>query len=168
MLDTLLKSLNIDPMLILLNGVVFLSLLAILNFIFWKPMMKHLEGRKDQVSAAYQKIDDTRKELDTLKSDYQARLVEIEAEARGRIQETVKDAQAQRETIIAGARLRAEEAMKLSAVNIAKDEDQALGDLRSKLDENALDALTKTAGVKVTPLHAKAVEEYLSKATSRS
>ena len=168
MLDTLLKSLNIDPMVMLLNAVVFLALLAILNVWFWKPMMKHLDERKHQVSDAYKKIDDTRVELDRLRSDYQARLVSIEADARGRIQETVKDAQAQREAIIAGARQKAEETIKLGSVTLAKEAEATLTDLKSTMDKNALDALTKTAGVTVAPVHEKAVQEYLSRTTSRS
>lgn len=151
MLDTLLKSLNIDPMLILLNGVVFLLLIVILNGLFWKPMMKHLEVRKHEVSDAHKKIDDTRKEMESLKSEYQARLVEIEAEARGRIQETVKDAQHQREAIIADARKRAEELTSTGAVQIAKDAESTLVELKASMDKTALDALTKTAGVSVAP-----------------
>ena len=90
-MDQLLKSLNIDPVVLLLNGVLFLVLLAILNAIFWKPMMKHLDARKAEISDAYKAVDDTRREMENLRTEYQGRLANIEAEARGRIQSTVRD-----------------------------------------------------------------------------
>jgi F0F1-type ATP synthase, subunit b len=82
-MDQLLKSLNIDPLVLLLNGVLFLVLLAILNAIFWKPMMKHLDARKSEISGAYKAVDDTRREMENLRTEYQGRLAHIEGKRAG-------------------------------------------------------------------------------------
>jgi len=43
-------------------------------------MMKHLESRKEEIARAYSTVDQTRREMDNLRSEYQGRLAEIEAE----------------------------------------------------------------------------------------
>jgi F-type H+-transporting ATPase subunit b len=162
MLDTLLKALNIDPMIMLLNGVVFLVLLFILNQIFWKPVMKHLEGRKHEISDAYKAVDDTRHEMERLRTEYQGRLAKIEAEARGRIQETVKDAQTQREAMIAEARAKTEALMQEGAKSIEAEKVETLANMRSTLDTVAVSALSKATGVEADPAQRKLVDEYIS------
>ena len=168
MLDTLLKTLNIDPMIMLLNGVVFLVLLFILNQIFWKPMMKHLESRKQETSDAYKAIDDTHRELDRLRTEYQGRLAKIEAEARGRIQETVKDAQSQREAMIAEARSKTEALMQEGAKSIEAEKIQTLASMRGTLDTVALSALSKATGAEADPAQRKLVDEYISQHVAQS
>jgi len=71
MLDTLLHALKIDPLLLLINGLLFLFLLQIMSRLFWKPMMKHLESRKEEIARAYSTVDQTRREMDNLRSEYQ-------------------------------------------------------------------------------------------------
>src|SRR2546422_10770221 len=103
-MDALLHALKIEPRILLANGILFLLLLQVMSRLFWKPMMKHLEKRKEEIANAYSTVDQTRREMDNLRSEYQGRLAAIEAEARGRIQETVSDAQHQRGKMISDAR----------------------------------------------------------------
>ncbi len=168
MLDTLLKSLNIDPMVILLNGVLFLVLLFILDKSFWKPMLTHLDNRKKEVTSAYQAIDNTRTELEKLRAEYQVRLNGIEAEARGQIQTTVRDAQAQREAMIAAAREQSEQMVKDGTVAILKESDESLAAMRGSLDTVASDTLAKALGIPVKDSQRKLVDEYIAKQTARN
>ena len=62
----------------------------------------------------------------------------------------------------------AEATVKLGSLTLAKEAEATLSELKTVMDKNALDALTKTAGVQVAPLHEKAVKDYLSRTTSRS
>jgi F-type H+-transporting ATPase subunit b len=164
----LLKSLNIEPMVLLLNGVVFLLLLAILNAIFWKPMMRHLEGRRHQIADAYKTVEETRREMENLRAEYQGRLAKIEADARGRIQQTVRDAQAQREQMIAEARGQAEQIMAEGARNIQHERDQTLAGMRDTLDDVALEVLTKATGMSGDGTRRKLVDEYIANNVLRS
>lgn len=162
-MDQLLKSLNIDPLVLLLNGVLFLVLLAILNAIFWKPMMKHLDARKSEISGAYKAVDDTRREMENLRTEYQGRLAHIEAEARGRIQSTVRDAQHQRETMIAEARERAEEIMRQGAESVEQEKQETLAGMRTTLDDVAMRALAKALQAEPDPAQKRLVDEYIAK-----
>jgi F-type H+-transporting ATPase subunit b len=167
-LETLLHSLNIDPTIMLMNGVLFLILLFILNAMFWKPMMAHLEQRKHDIQNAYKTVDDTRQEMERLRAEYQARLNQIEAEARGQIQDTVRDAQAQREQMIAQARAESEAIMAEGAASLAKEREQTLAGMRATLDQTALSALGKALGAPTGPAQQKLVDEYIASKVLRS
>jgi F-type H+-transporting ATPase subunit b len=158
----ILKSLGIEPLVMLLNGVLFLVLLAILNAIFWKPMMKHLDARKETISGAYKAVDDTRREMENLRTEYQGRLAVIEAEARGRIQQTVRDAQQQRESMIAEARSQAEEIMREGAESLEQERQQTLAGMRSTLDDVAIQALGKAIHAAPDSAQRKHVDQYIA------
>ena len=160
---TILKDLNIDPIVMLMNGGLFLLLLFILNGMFWKPMMAHLEQRKHDIQNAYKTVDDARTEMEKLRSEYQARLVQIEAEARGQIQDTVRDAQSQREQMIAKARQEAERLMQTGAASLATEREQTLAGMRETLDDSAMAALAKALGMPTGPAHRKLIDDYVSK-----
>ncbi len=168
MLDTLLKSLNIDPTLILLNGLLFLILLFILDKTFWKPMLSHLDNRKKEVTAAYTAIDNTRVELEKLRTEYQVRLTGIEAEARNQIQATVRDAQTQREAMIAEAREQSEQMVRTGTAAIANESDESLTAMRKSLDTVASDTLAKALGIPVVDSQRKLVDDYIAKQTARN
>jgi len=168
MVDQLFKGLNIDPMLLLANGVLFLLLLAILNAIFWQPMLKHLEARKESIANAYKTVDDTRREMENLRGEYQARLARIEADARGQIQQTVRDAQTQREQMISEARQRAEELLREGLESIEQEKEQTLSGMRATLDSVALTALTKATGAPADPTSRSLVDEYIAQNALRS
>jgi len=168
MLESLLKSLNIDPLVLLLNGVLFLLLLAVLNVLFWKPMMLHLDRRRTDIANAYKTVEDTRREMENLRGEYQARLARIEAEARGRIQQTVRDAQRQREEMIAEARAQAEEIVRQGAQSIEQEREQTLAAMRDTLDDVALEVLAKATGAPPDPAQRRLVDEYVAQHVLRS
>ena len=167
-LNTLLDSLKIDPWILLINGVMFLILLQVLSAIFWKPMMKHLDKRKDEITHAYQAVENTRREMENLRSDYQARLAQIEAEARGRIQSTVREAQKQREEMIAKARAESEETVKRGLAGIEAEQAQAVARMRDDLDDVALSALGKALNTKTDSAHRKLVDDYIAEKVLKS
>jgi len=167
-LNTLLESLRIDPWILLFNGIGFLVLLQILSVIFWKPVMKHLEGRRDEITHAYQAVENTRREMENLRADYQGRLAQIEAEARGRIQTTVRDAQRQREEMIAEARAQAEETLKQGLQIIEEEKSQAAVNMRENLDDVAVSALAKALNTQPEPAHRKLVDEYIAEKVLKS
>lgn len=163
MIQNLLHNLNIDPVLLLGNAILFLILLAILNAMFWKPMMRHLGQRKHDIEHAYKTVDDTRREMENLRAEYQQRLAGIEAEARGQIQATVRDAQQQREQLVAEARQRVEHLQQQGQTDIEEDKTRTLAAMRQNLDAVAFDALAKASGGQTDPSQRRLIDEYISR-----
>ncbi|MCC6729388.1 MAG: ATP synthase F0 subunit B [Chthonomonadales bacterium] len=158
----LLDSLRIDPLVLLLNGALFLVLLVTMDRVFWKPILRHLDQRRAGISAAYQAVDDARHEMEALRADYQRRLAGIEAEARGRIQQTVRAAQTERERVLAEARGQAEQAARDGAAAIAQERDRAVAGMREALDDVALTILAKATGAVPGANARRLVDEYIA------
>ena len=164
----LLDNLNINLTVLLLNGVLFLALLMILNGIFWKPMIKHLEERKNSIKNAYSTVDATRKEMENLRAEYQVRLSKIEAEARGQIQQSVHDAQQLKEQMITEARLKAEKIVEEGAKSIEAEKIQTLTAMRDKLDSVAAVALGKALGSGIDASQKQLIDDYITQNALRS
>lgn len=162
MLQELLKSLNIDPRLMLANGILFLVLLKVLDAVFWKPMIRHLEGRREYIEEAYRRVEQTRQEMENLRSEYQGRLARIEADARSRIQDVVRDAQRQREEAVAGAREEAERIMRDGEVSVSHEVEAALAAMRENLAGAAVEAVGRVLQKEPGPEVRARVEEYLA------
>jgi F-type H+-transporting ATPase subunit b len=168
MLDTLLNSLGINPMVLLLNGITFLVLLTLLNALFWKPMARHLDARRSEIESGYAVVDRTREEIEALRAEYQSRINVIEADARARILDTVKDAQAQREAALAAARADVEAALQSGLAAIEQDRARAAEGIRTNLAEVALNAVSKATGAPGTPVHKQLIDEYIRQSAGRS
>lgn len=167
-MQDLLDSLKLDPRVLLFNGVLFLILLAILDRLFWKPVMRHLDKRRENIAAAYKSVEDARAEMENLRAEYQSRLAHIEAEARARIQQTVRDAQAQRERMIAQARAQAEAIVQEGAQSIAQETERAIAGMREQLDDVAANALAKAIGAPVNEAQRRLIDEYIAQNVLRS
>jgi F-type H+-transporting ATPase subunit b len=168
MLDTLLHSLNISPLLLLVNGALFLVTLWIMSWLFWKPVMRHLDKRKADIAGAYRAVEDTRREMENLRSEYQSRLARIEQEARGRIQQTVREAQAQREGMLQQSRAQSEEIIRGGAESIEREKAETTREMHETLDKMALDALSRALGATPDPTQRRLVDEYIAQNVLRS
>lgn len=76
---------------ILTQALGFLILVWVLKRIFWKPVLATLEARRLKIEEAFRQIENQRKEIEGLRSDYTARIAKIEEEARGKLQEAVDE-----------------------------------------------------------------------------
>jgi|GEM_PF-1590569 len=161
MLESISKSLSIDPLVMLLNGVTFIVLLAVMDRVFWKPVMRHLDRRNEQIKDAYGTIEATRTEMDRLRTEYQQRLEEIEAQARARIQETLKAAQQSREQALAEAREAAERIAREGAEQIEADRLAARAAAEERLERAAMDALARAQGIAPDEAQQRLIQEYI-------
>src|SRR5260221_8754018 len=99
-MDQILQSLNFDPKIFLIQVVLFIALWITMNHLFWKPMLSHLGNRDQRIKDAYKRVEDTRHEMEQLRTDYQSHIAQIEADARARIQTAIREAQAERERVL--------------------------------------------------------------------
>jgi F-type H+-transporting ATPase subunit b len=162
MLDSLLKSLNIDPRVMALNAAAFLILLFVMNRVFWQPMLKHLDGRRQRIKDAYGSVDATRREMERLRAEYEAKLADIEAQAHSRIQQTVREAQAAREAMLAEARQTAEQMSRDGLEQIRAEHDSVRAEMIETLNRVAVQALARAQGAPPDEQQQTLVREYLA------
>lgn len=114
----------------------FLILLFLLRIFAWKKILQILDERKERIASGLKQIEDSKSEIARIKSDYEARMSEIEETANRKIQEAIaagrqiteevrKKACAEAEVIIDNAKqnvqselFKAKEALKEEIVNI--------------------------------------------------
>ncbi len=78
-------------------GEVFVQLIAFvivfwaLKLLAWKPLLKGLAARREHIQGQLDAIEQSKKEIGGLKSEYAAHLQKIEEEARLKIQEAVRE-----------------------------------------------------------------------------
>ncbi len=103
----ILNQLSITPALLITQIIGFLILMVVLHRVFTTKVFGILDERRDSIKGAYDQLDADRAAMEDLRRQYEQRLAGIEAEARAKIQEAVKEAQALRDNLVADARQQA-------------------------------------------------------------
>jgi F-type H+-transporting ATPase subunit b len=162
-MQDLLKSLNFNTTIFLMQVVLFIALWIAMNHLFWKPMLKHLGNRDQSIKDAYKSVEDTRHEMERLRSDYQVRITQIEADARARIQTAIREAQSERERLLAEAREQADAAIKKGVADMEREKNEALASLHERMTGLALNAVAKALGSVGDPATLRrSIEEHIA------
>jgi F-type H+-transporting ATPase subunit b len=140
------KSLAFDPKIFLLQVGLFILLVVVMNAVFLKPVLAHLKLRDKEITDAYSQRDRLQNEMEQLRADYLARLAVVEAEARGHIQTAIKEAQSERERLLAEARESSDAALKTGIANLEREMSEALQSMRGSMVGLAADAAGKALG----------------------
>ena len=123
--------------------VAFLLVLWILKKWAWKPILKVLEERRQKIQGEFDGIAQKKKEVDTLVSDYQAKLRDIDSVARAKIQEAAGEGQKLANQIKEDARRDAKELLARAKGEIQRDIDKAKVQLRDDLVKISIRATEK-------------------------
>ena len=141
----------------------FLILLFLMRIFLWKRILKLLDDRRERISSEFKKIEDTKREVEGLKSSYQAELANIGETTRKKIGEAVEEGKKIAEGIRKEAEGQAQKIMDSASQDIkremAKAKEEIKGqivDLTIKAAENLISEKLNAAGDK------KLVEDFLS------
>lgn len=76
---------------ILTHMIGFLITVWLLKKFAWKPLLNMMDERRQKIVDEFQKIDDSKVEVENLKNDYEGKLKNIDAERRQKISEAVNE-----------------------------------------------------------------------------
>ncbi|HDL04499.1 MAG: ATP synthase F0 subunit B [Candidatus Zixiibacteriota bacterium] len=76
---------------ILTHIIGFLVVVWLMKKFAWKPLLNMMDERRQKIVDEFQKIDDDRAEVEQIKSDYEGKLKNIDAERRQKITEAVNE-----------------------------------------------------------------------------
>jgi F-type H+-transporting ATPase subunit b len=150
-MDAIIKSLGFNVTIFFAQIVLFLLLWFLLGNLFFKPILGRLKQRDKDIADTYHTVQEMQHEMETLRADYLVRIAEVEAEARGRIQTAIKEAQSERERILGEARVQSEKTLQQSVIDMEREKGEALVSLRERMVTMALTALQKTLGAAADP-----------------
>ncbi len=156
---------NLEIQQILTQALGFLILLFILKKIAWKPLLSLLDERREKISSEFQTIDRTKSELSRLEQDYKARLADIDAQARQRIQEAISEGQRVSVEIQEKAREESKNILNKAKENIELEVAKARVELRNQVATLAIKAAEKVIKEELTEeRHKRLVTEFIDEA----
>jgi F-type H+-transporting ATPase subunit b len=161
-LKEFLETLGLEPKLILVLGISFLVLVIFLNKFLFKPLLKHLDARHQEIKGTFNKIELDKQEIARLSDEYKNRISQIEREAYQKIQEAVKEGLQAKTEIISEAHAQADKVLRKAKEEIELEKQKAIVELRNEMVTLALSAAGKVIEKEMDETtHRKLVENFL-------
>ena len=142
----------------------FLIVLWVLKRFAWKPILSLLEERRQKIKSEFDSAAQRKEEANQLFASYEAKLKEIDAAARAKIQEAVSEAQKIAADIKEVARQEGRDLVVRSQAEIAREISKAKVQLKEDMVAISLTATEKIISQKLDePGHRRLIDEYLSR-----
>lgn len=143
---------------------VFLILFKVIEQFYLNPLRDAIDTRNSDLERTFTEAENLRAQMDSMKSDYERRLAETEADARQKIQAQIKEAQELRKTLMAEASSKADEMVRRAQDEIAAERDRALGGIRMHVANLTLQATEKVLSENMdNERNRKLIDEFLDK-----
>lgn len=138
--------LNIDWQQILLHLFNLVLLFGIMYFLLYKPVKNFMDKRmnyyKDMDDKAKKNLEDSEK----IKSDYETKLADADAEIAAKKAEAVEEASKNRKEIIDNARAEGDEIVATAKKKAKEEHDRMLGETKKEITDMISVAATKIVG----------------------
>ena len=128
----------------------FLLLLTLLRIFAWKKLLKLLDDRRARIASEFKRIEDAQAAVERMKSDYDKKLADIEAESRAKIQEAIAEGKKDSQEIRENARQEARTILDKAQENIENEVAKAKHELKQKIIELTLGTTEKLLKEKLT------------------
>ena len=149
--------------LVTMIGVV-LVLLPVVSMLFVTPLRAAIDERNNELESTFTEADELRKRMETMRSEYEARLQQSEAQARDQIQASIREAQNLRTQLMAEATQRADEMLQRATQEIEGEKQKALAEIRLHVVDLTLLAAEKVLGENIdSDKNRRLVGEFIDK-----
>ena len=103
---------------------------VLLKFL-WKPVLNVIDERRASIEQAFQEVDDARDDVVRLKTEYEAKLAEINTEAQEKLQDAIEKGQQVAAEIRQNAEDAREKLLAKTQEDITREKDKAMAELRN-------------------------------------
>ena len=143
MLDQILGALKIEIPQLITHIIGFIIALWILKKFAWKPLLGLLDERRERIKNSFDEIDAKNAEAESLNQQYQAKLRDIDTEARKRLTEAVQEGEKIAAKIKDDARTEAKDIMARTKSELEQDFAKARIQLKEDVVNLTIDATEK-------------------------
>ena len=150
---------------IVAQAIAFLLLLAIMRSVFWKKVLKSLDGRKARIASEFKIIEDARAETERIRRDYEKRLATIDDAARDKMQEAINEGRRIAEEIRENAAKDGDKLVENARATIKSDLAKAKEELKNEMVGLVIDTAGKVIQEKLSEEEDKKLVEYFLKET---
>jgi F-type H+-transporting ATPase subunit b len=137
---------DLDPSVTVAMIGVLLILFPVIETFYTKPLGEAIEERNRELESTFSEAESLRNQMQALRTDYERRLQETEAQAREQIQASIREAQQLRQNLMAEAAERADALVAEAQQKIQQERDTIIGDIRLQVVDLTLAAATKVIG----------------------
>lgn len=120
-----------------------LIMFLILKHFLFKPVMKMLADRKEQVDKVYRDAEDARADANGMKKEYEERMASAREEADNIVRTAVDTAQRKGDSIVFEASSQASHIKKKAEEEIAREKQQMLQDVKGEISDLAVSIASK-------------------------
>lgn len=143
---------------------VFLILFPVIRFFYIAPLEAAIRERNEQLERTFSEAEELRSEMARLRSEYEERIAQTEADARTQIQQQIREAQQMRTQLMAEAAERAEELLTRAREDIERERQKVLAELQLRVVDLSLSAAEKVVGANFdSEQNRKLVNEFIEK-----
>ncbi len=140
----------------------FLLLLFLLRVFFWKKILKLLDERKESIAGEFKNIEDTKVEVEKLKSGYEEKFKTIEETSRMKIKEAVEEGKKIAQSIKDDALSQSQKIIDSAKADIKQEIAKARESLKEEIVNVSMRAVENIIEEKLTPdKDKKLVEKFL-------
>lgn len=142
---------------------VFLILFKVIESFFFNPLRQAIDGRTTELETTFGEAESLRADMTKMKSDYESKLKQTEADAREQIQAQIKEATDLKKSLMADAQRQAEDYKQQAMNEIDAEKRKAMVDLRVHVTKLSLQATEKILGENVdNDRNRKLIDEFLN------
>ena len=142
----------------------FLLLLFLLRIFAWKKLLKLLDDRKEKIASEFKSIDDAKLEISKLKTDYEARISNIEETAKVKIEQALENGRKITEEVREKAHEEAQGIINSAKKDIKYELEKAKEELKDKIIDLTISAAEMVIQEKLTAEDdKKIVKDFLEK-----
>ncbi len=154
---------DINPGLMVWTVAIFVVLLIVLSKFAWKPLLKSLQDREDNIRQALNQAEQARAEAAELLKQNSANLARAEAEYQKIIREGKAFSEKLKEEVVTKAHSQAQREIQQAKVEIQRDVEAARQQLRSEIADLAVRAAGKILDETLdAQKHKKIVDNFLN------
>ena len=115
------------------------------QFLF-KPVMKIIKDRQDEIDGMYQAAGDAKKQAEAMRGEYQQKLTAAQQTSERIVKEAVSRGQAREEEILRKANADAAAIMDKASADIALEKKKAINDAKDEISDLAMAIAGKVVG----------------------
>lgn len=142
----------------------FFILLFLLRIFVWKRLVKLLDDRKERIASEFRNIENSKIEIEKLKSDYENSLSSIDKESRKKIQEAIIEGKKLAEEIKKSAYHDAQRIIERAREDVKYEFSKAKEEIKDKIIELSISAAETVIQDKLTEEEdRKIVKDFIDK-----
>ena len=145
---------------VLVQLLAFIIVFLALKKLAWKSILDGLEARRARIQGDFDKIDAAKKEIESLRTEYETHMKKLDEESRAKLQDAVAEGQRIARDIQEKARTESQQAFEKSKENLTLEVAKARIELRQEIAQLTVSATEKILKEKLTD--AKQQEKILT------